>query len=432
MRITANREALDRHRAGLEPENAVRVRFGGREWSHGQALDCLSRTGSMPPSFKGVPASRTAPLRQALGVDADGPKYRMALSLAVHEVYAAMILLVNAEAFNSSVMARLNVGDIERNPGPKLGRWIYQANTEKPRRGAAGYEPVMFVGSSARLLQRILDVTQPARDALNALGFQEDPLLIACAAKGNSRHPSGVFITDWMDTHGAAAKWHKLVSVHDKHGALIRVSLQRMRLSMVVIRGEAAGHSLEVSVNHYRGPDPQTHAQARPVVLRGLRDAVDDAQRRAAARVSEREAEAARTDPAALAARFGVGEADVEALLEGRLDTATAACLDIMHSPHDADAGGPCTASFLTCIACPNAVATPAHIPRIVATRKALVAAARSSAPAVRQRDYAPHVAAIDDLLSQIPAPELRHAQATVTAADIKRVTELLNRRLDT
>ena len=93
-------------------------------------------------------------------------------------------------------------------------------------------------------------------------------------------------------------------------------------------------------------------------------------KRRVAARVSESEAEAARTDPAALAAlaaRFDVvSEAEVEALLEGRLDTATAACLDIMHSPHDIDAGGPCTASFLTCITCPNAVVTPDHVPRIV------------------------------------------------------------------
>ena len=204
-----------------------------------------------------------------------------------------------------------------------------------------------------------------------------------------------------------------------------------MRLSVQVIRGEAMGNSVDVSVRVYRGPDPQTHEQARPVVVQGLNDAVMDATRRVAARVSESEAEAARTDPAPLAERLGVSEEDVKALLEGRLDTATAACLDIMHSPHEIDESGPCTASFLVCVECPNAVATPDHIPRIVATREALVVAARSSAPAVQERHYTRHVAAFDDLLSQVPEPEVRRARAAVTPADIEAVTQLLSRSLD-
>ena len=102
-----------------------------------------------------------------------------------------------------------------------------------------------------------------------------------------------------------------------------------------------------------------------------------------------------------------------------------------MHSPHQVDDGGPCTASFLTCVECPNAVATPDHIPKIVATREALVVAARSSPSAVRDRHYTRHVAAFDDLLAQVPAPEVRRARAAVAPADIDAVTQLLNRRLD-
>ena len=175
-------------------------------------------------------------------------------------------------------------------------------------------------------------------------------------------------MTDWMDASGAAASWHDRVEVWGADGEPLRVSLRRMRLSRcTVIRGEAMGNSVDVSVKVYRGPDPQTHEQARPVVVQGLSDAVTDAKRRVAARVSESEAEAARTDPAPLAARLGVTAERVTGLLEGRLDTATAACLDMMHSPHEVDEGGPCTASFLACVECPNAVATPDHIPRIVA-----------------------------------------------------------------
>ena len=117
-RIRANVEALDLYRAGMEPVDCVRVRFSDRrEWSHGEVLDHLSRTGRMPDSFKGVPRNRTAPLREALGIGEEGRWYRPALFPTVHEVYAAMILLVYAKGLNLSVMARLKVSDIARLPG---------------------------------------------------------------------------------------------------------------------------------------------------------------------------------------------------------------------------------------------------------------------------------------------------------------------------
>ena len=378
-RINASVEALDRYRAGMEPVDCVRVRFRDREWSHGEVLDHLSRTGRMPDSFKGVPRERTGPLREALGIGEEGLSYRVSLFPAAHEVYAAMILLVFAKGLNLSVMARLKVSDIGRLPGPKPGRWIYRVDVDKPRRGSDRYSSITFSGRAARLLQRTVAMGKPARDTLAELGFAEDPLLISCIQRNRSRHESGLFITDWRRAETAAFAWHDRVEVRGADGKPLRVNLRRMRLSVQVIRGEAMGNSVDVSVKVYRGPDPQTHEQARPVVVQGLNDAVTDAKRRVATRVSESETEAARTDPAALAARLGVTAEDVTALLEGRLDTATAACLDIMHSPHEIDEGGPCTASFLVCVECPNAVATPDHIPRIVAVYEALVVAARSS-----------------------------------------------------
>ena len=430
-RIGASVEALDRYRAGVEPADCVRVRFRDREWSHGEVLDHLSRTGRMPDSFKGVLRERTGPLREALGIGEEGRSYRVSLFPAVHEVYAAMILLVFAKGFALSDMARLKVSDIGRLPGPKPGRWIFQVDVDKPRRRSDRYSSITFSGPAARLLQRTVAMGKPARDTLTALGFAEDPLLISCTQKNRSRHESGLFITHWMGTENAAFAWHDRVEVRGADGKPLRVNLQRMRLSVQVIRREAMMNSVDVSVKVYRGPDPQTHEQARPVVVQGLNDAVTDAKRRVAARVSESETEAARTDPAELAARLGVTAEDVTALLEGRLDTATAACLDIMHSPHEIDEGGPCTASFLACVECPNAVATPDHIPRIVAVYEAIVVAARSSPAPVRERHYAHYVAAFDDLLRQVPEPEVKRARAAVTPADIEAVMQLLNRSLD-
>ena len=96
-RIGASVEALDRYRAGMEPTDCVRVRFTDREWSHGEVLDHLSRTGRMPDSFQGVPRKRTGALREALGIGEEGRSYRVSLFPSPHEVYAAMILLVYAK-----------------------------------------------------------------------------------------------------------------------------------------------------------------------------------------------------------------------------------------------------------------------------------------------------------------------------------------------
>ena len=432
-RIGANLQARDLWRAGMEPPDAARVRFkGGRVWSHGEVVDYLSRTARMPAGFKGLPAACISVLREALGLDPAARSFRPALFPTVHETYAAMILLVHAKGLNGSVMARIRLGDIRSFPGLKPHQTIYSVAVTKPRRGNVPQPPETFSGSSERLLRRILEISQPARDTLTELGYPEDRLLVAALERDDSpRHPSGMFATNWHDTHGAAAVWHKRVPVSDEHGKPIRVTLQRMRLAVQVDREQAMGNSLEVSVNTYRGPDPQTHAKAQPVVTQGLHDALNDAQRRAAALVTETEAKAARADPATLAARFGISQQDAKALIDGRLNTATTACLDIMHSPHPDDKGGLCTASWLICVECPNAVVAPDHIPRIVATRDALVEAARSSTPSAKVR-YGRHVAAFDDLLSHVPAPELRRARATVTAADIERAAKLLSRKLDT
>lgn len=432
-RIGANLRARDLWRAGKEPPDAARVRLkDGKVWSHGEVVDHLSRTGHMPAGLKGTPTPRSRVLREALGFDPGARSFRPALFPMVHEVFAAMILLAYAKGLNSSVMARIRLGDIRSQPGLKPGRPIYSVAVNKPRRGDLSQYSETFAGPPARLLSRIVEMCQPARDTLTELGNPEDRLLVACLEKDDdSRHSSGLFATNWHDTHGAAAQWHKRVPVHDEHGKPIRVTLQRMRLTVQVYREEAMGNSTKVSVNTYRGPDPQTHAKARPVVLRGLHDALDDAQRRTAELVTESEAEAARTDPAPLAARFGISQENAKALIDGGLDTATTACLDIMHSPHPGDEGGPCTASWLICVECPNAVVAPDHIPRLVATRDALAEAA-SNAPTARAEGNARHVAAFDDLLSHVPDPELRRARTMVTTADVERATKLLSRKLDT
>jgi hypothetical protein len=72
-----------------------------------------------------------------------------------------------------------------------------------------------------------------------------------------------------------------------------------------------------------------------------------------------------------------------------------AGCTGNLNSPHSR-AGEPCTASFLLCLSCPNARATPAHLPVQVLTADMLTArrehmtpldwAQRFADPATRQQ----------------------------------------------
>lgn len=88
-----------------------------------------------------------------------------------------------------------------------------------------------------------------------------------------------------------------------------------------------------------------------------------------------------RTQP--LAQRLGVSPAKVMLLLSGALNTAAGACLDFTHRRFADHAGQRCPASFLTCLGCSNAVATPAHVPRLVALSDAMERIGSAVTPSV-------------------------------------------------
>ena len=430
-RIRANMEMLDRYLAGDEPEDCWRARFRGEELSLGDILASLSVTGNLPPSARGMGSKRNRALRQALGISEASGYCRVALFPDVIEIYAAMIMIVCERALNLSVIADLKVGDATRVPGPRAGHWIYQLDLEKPRRGDDSYSPITLTGRGARTWERTLALTQPARDTLAKLGQPTDQLLVACARGGRTAHETEIFITDWIDVNGAASAWREAVTVVGDDGKPLVVSLERLRLSEIVINGEPQQHSSDVSESRYRSADSQTGRQARPTLLRGQNDAVDDADRQAVWLLSESDMEATRADPAGFAARRGVDVQRAKEVLSGERDTPTAGCIDILRSPHAQDDGGACTASFLACLLCPNAVIMPHHIPRLVTAHEALVNAARASTAAVREKYYRGHIAAFEAALARVPRAEVERARAAVTPVDIETVMRLLNGDFD-
>lgn len=159
---------------------------------------------------------------------------------------------------------------------------------------------------------------------------------------------------------GAWAERHGLT---DDGGGPLQLRLTRMKRTMEIRTAKQAGGHLpsvrltntaQTSFAHYLRGDPFTTEWAADVLTEAITDA-ETAARQAAARVGPAEA-------AALPARV---REDAES---GRLDTLVASCLDIDHSP----AGGRCTSSFLTCLACPNALVLERHLPTLLALLDAL------------------------------------------------------------
>ena len=286
-----------------------------------------------------------------------------------------MIIFACLQGYNVSVLARLTLSDAEVfwNQGrPHIRLHLHKARSKRDRTET-------LTGRAARHWLRTVGLTQTARDTSEALGEQSDQLFIARLGNRTGQGPSGLFRTDWRRTDYALDVWNSLVTIQGDDGAPLPASLQRLRLTEQVLNGQARQNSPEVSEITYRLPDPQTAAQVRPVVLQGFQDALEDAERRVARRVTRDDL----ADPCTLTDKFSITPArasEVARMLpDGQLDTVTAACVDFMHSPHARDAGGPCTVSFLLCLICPNGIVTEAHLPRLLATREAVVATARSS-----------------------------------------------------
>ena len=188
-----------------------------------------------------------------------------------------------------------------------------------------------------------------------------------------------------------------------------------------------------MSENVYRSRDPQTHAKARKVVLQGQTDALEHAQATVQMRtITRSELAAARTDPTSLAQKLGVEPANVALLVQGRLDTATGACLDYNNSPFQESPGQSCRASFLNCFACPNAVATQDHLPRLIVLHDTLVDISDVASPQEWQDDYAGHLARLQDLLDHCAnEAEVAQARSSATNSDKETVEKLLRGELD-
>ncbi|WP_280446593.1 hypothetical protein [Nocardia brasiliensis] len=192
-------------------------------------------------------------------------------------------------------------------------------------------------------------------------------------------------------------------------GAL-RVRSRRLRLTFLELYQRPIAHTETTLVNEYLARNRGNLAEYQQVVADVLTEQVGKARAATIPVLSAEEIARARIDPAGVAARFGVSTATLAQLVDGHLDTVLAGCTDNLNSPHSA-AGKPCQASFLMCLSCPCARATPAHLPVQVLVHDALLARRPEMTPLKWAQRFAEPVTRLVDLLDLHPATAVADAR---------------------
>jgi hypothetical protein len=188
----------------------------------------------------------------------------------------------------------------------------------------------------------------------------------------------------------------------------------------VLIRREPAQNSEQTHESAYVLRDPAALPEAEQVTAQGLTDAVSHARANMKMRML---LDAGPGQPAIGAA------GQQQALADGALDTATGACLDFTNSP-SGPPGQPCTASFLDCLACSNAVATRRHLPRLAWLHQALDEL-RATVPAETwEQDWQAHFLRLTTLLEDnTTAAERQAAARAASDTDRELIAGLLGGR---
>jgi hypothetical protein len=211
----------------------------------------------------------------------------------------------------------------------------------------------------------------------------------------------------------------------------LSATLRRLRLTYAELAQRPVAHTDATLANEYLVRNRGNLAEYQRVVGAALVEQVGKAAARARiGRLSEQDIADAGQHPDRVAERHGMDTATLRRMMSGELDTIMGACIDHTNSPHTA-AGQPCRASFMLCLSCPCARATPSHLPAQVQVhdelerRKAAVTPLRWA-----QRFAMPH-AQLTDLLERAGVAAVADARSAVTVTERELVDRFLDRELD-
>lgn len=166
-------------------------------------------------------------------------------------------------------------------------------------------------------------------------------------------------------------RWQHELGLLDDEGEPLRLSLPRLKKTVDVRTTRSTGghlpsstrsNSMSVLFANYLKGDESVREWAGDVINAALEQAELDARATQARVLSGAPPDIGNSEQHA-AAELGITAATAGELLAGDLDTVFAACEDIQHGPFEPDRR--CSASFLVCLSCENALISAQHIPRL-------------------------------------------------------------------
>ncbi|MEA5456794.1 hypothetical protein SPF06_18885 [Sinomonas sp. JGH33] len=229
-----------------------------------------------------------------------------------------------------------------------------------------------------------------------------------------------------LPTH--ALEWWRGTSPNGT--VLPRVDSRRLRVAFVQRHQRPVAHTAATLVSEYLAKDVTALPEYQAVVSDVLHSEVERVcVGHSVLTLTDEEVRAAADDPGPVAQRLGTTVERLKLMLEGRLDTVAAACMDHTNSPYGR-AGTPCTASFLLCLGCPNARSEPRHIPTQAVMLQSITRRRTEFSPSEWEARYATAHEQLTDLLDRQHAdPEAAAKKAT--DEDGRLVELLLDRGLD-
>ena len=427
VRIRAGRELLAAWRHGDVLDHPEEIQ------RRGELLDYLDRHDDVPRTPNGdVPKSV-----RVLGSVADHFAH---LHLTALDVGAFAVLLVGLTGQNPTTIAKATT-EHHRPDGHAGGPPSAVIKLDKPRRGSARHMDVALtsvppwakhgipagnsISSSGDTLDLhtpfgvytlLVELAAPARERLDT-----DALFAWWSLKGGKGYGRG-FRTRLGSNH--VSEWSTQHRNLDVDGA---VTLTRLRLTFNELQQRPVAHTETTLANEYLVRNRGNLAEYQAVVATTLAEQVTKADTRAkmqsltAADVAE-----ARTNPTAVAARYGIDSLTLQRLLAGELNTVLGACVD------DAVGDQVCKASFMLCLGCPCARATPAHLPLQVAVHDALLTRKTAITPLRWATRFAEPHYRLTDLLDRAGDTAVADARAAITATDADLARHFLERDLDT
>ncbi|MGH3195736.1 MAG: hypothetical protein ACRDRJ_34240 [Streptosporangiaceae bacterium] len=404
LRINENAVHLQRWRDGALAE-------GSRDWVIGEGLDILARTGDLPKYTErsGRHTVVTGKYRKAFGGMSAALTWQR-LFLSQMDAVALGVLLMAEYGWNLSVVDSAEVPRASPDQGED-GRPTYRISLEKPRRGPGRYYETRNVtddgaASPGRLITQALQATRFARAIVEEMAPGTGRLIVWRTARAGrlsadlDRHPPvGPFC--FGVTSDAAKEWAKAEGLDGR-------PFRRGRRTVIALdRREPDQHSQDTHDRQYVLPDRRVQAESVEVIAAGAEDAADRARK------------------AVLVARLR------DKPVPGDAETATADCSAYHDSPYPSPDGG-CGASFLTCLACPNARVHPGHHPRLAHLHEALASLRSVLPPAAWAADWRDAHDRLEDLRQRLGDGPWAQGLARVTDADRELINHLLTGTLDT